>query len=117
MSNQYKFRECEELKRRINELERDLLFANDAIAKGDLARQNAGGMEIRIQELERELLAEQARGQEVHDYLVSVNPDNSLLSVLESVIQQREIENRFRERVKKLEHENAELREKVKNQY
>lgn len=42
------------LNTRIAELERDLALANDAAAKGDLARANAGGMEMRIKELEHE---------------------------------------------------------------
>lgn len=40
---------------RIAELERRLTFAEDAAAKGELARQNAGGMEMRISELEKAL--------------------------------------------------------------
>lgn len=40
---------------RIAELEQQLAQANDAAAKGDLARANAGGMEMRIQELEKAL--------------------------------------------------------------
>ena len=46
--------------------------------------------------LKAELETERKQGQEVHDYLVSVNPDNSLLSVLEACIQQRGIENRLK---------------------
>lgn len=37
---------------RIAELEQQLAMANDAAAKGDLARANAGGMEMRIHRLE-----------------------------------------------------------------
>lgn len=37
---------------RVRELETELLRANDAAAKGDLARANAGGMEMRIAELQ-----------------------------------------------------------------
>ncbi len=48
-----------------------------------------------IDRLARLLMAE-AQGGEVHDYLVSVNPDNALLSVLEACIQQRAIENQLR---------------------
>lgn len=53
-------RELSVAQTRVAELERDLLFANDAAAKGDLARANAGGMELRIAELEMELLESQA---------------------------------------------------------
>lgn len=42
------------LNTRIAELEQNLLLAYDTIRKCDLARQNAGGMEMQIQELERE---------------------------------------------------------------
>lgn len=42
---------------RIAELEQQLALALDAAAKGDLARANAGGMEMRIQELEKALRA------------------------------------------------------------
>lgn len=52
--------------------------------------------------LERELNEERKLGQEVHDYLVSVNPDNYHLSVLESCIQQRNIENTFRNKLQQL---------------
>lgn len=45
----------EALYARIAELERDIVLANDAAAKGDLARANAGGMEMRIKELEETL--------------------------------------------------------------
>lgn len=40
---------------RIRELEQDLLLANDAAEKGDAARSNAAGMELRIRELEAAL--------------------------------------------------------------
>lgn len=59
---------------------------------------------------EEELKQEQATGQEVHDYLCSVNPDNIYLSVLESVIQQRGIENMLRESNKELQSERDKLR-------
>lgn len=42
--------------KRIESLEQQLTFANDAATKGDLARQNAGDMELRIQELEAAIL-------------------------------------------------------------
>lgn len=38
---------------RIAELERQLAFANDTAAKGELARTEAAGMQERIQELEK----------------------------------------------------------------
>ncbi len=41
-------------RQKIAELEQQLAMATDAAAKGDLARQNAGGMELRIQELEKD---------------------------------------------------------------
>ena len=40
---------------RIKELEREKAYAEDAATKGDLARQNAGGMELRISALESDL--------------------------------------------------------------
>lgn len=57
-----------------------------------------------LEALQRSLTTEQMSGQEVHDYLCSINPDNQHLSVLEAVIQQRGIENSLRT-------QNQELRE------
>lgn len=42
------------LRERVRELELALALAEDAAAKGEAARRNAGGMEMRIQELEAE---------------------------------------------------------------
>lgn len=44
-----------ELRERIQELKKQLAFANDAAAKGENARQEAGGMQMRIEELTKAL--------------------------------------------------------------
>lgn len=67
-------------------------------------------LQSELSKKEEELKQEQATGQEVHDYLCSVNPDNIYLSVLESVIQQRGIENRLRESNKELQSERDKLK-------
>lgn len=53
--------------------------------------------------IERELRLEQSRGQEVYDYLVSINPDNIHLSVLEAVIAQRGVENHLKYQLEQAE--------------
>jgi len=59
--------------------------------------------QAKLSALQRELEAEQNKGQEVHDYLVSTNPDNQHLSVLEAVIQQRGVENQLRNQLSTLQ--------------
>lgn len=81
--------------KRIVELERELLFANDALAKGDLARQNAAGMEMKIQELEHEL-AESEKTCEEYRLLV---PTTAQAMVYQSLLNKYET----------LERENVEL--------
>lgn len=50
-----------------------------------------------------ELENEKKCGNEVHDYLVSCNPDNQYLSVIEAMIEQRRIQNQLQARVAELE--------------
>jgi hypothetical protein len=60
------------------DLRTKLTYAEDAASKGDLARQNASGMEIRIKELEdenkelREALEGMMKGQVIEDGAVTV---------------------------------------------
>jgi hypothetical protein len=49
--------EGDKLRARVAELQRNLMYAEDAAQKGRLARENAAGMELRIAELEKALLA------------------------------------------------------------
>jgi hypothetical protein len=49
--------EAEALRARVAELQRDLMYAEDAAQKGRLARENAAGMELRIAELEGKITA------------------------------------------------------------
>lgn len=52
-----KIYKAEDVDARIAELEQQLAYANDAAAKGDLARANAGGMQMTIAQLEKALRA------------------------------------------------------------
>lgn len=76
----------DELVARIAELEKQLAMANDAAAKGDLARQNAGGMEMRISELEEHvrLLRSQLHGIINLKDLVTPSQYNRICEVLRS---------------------------------
>lgn len=62
--------EVKVLRQRVAELEKSLTFVEDAASKGDLARQNAAGMEMEIKELRGRVveLDKEAYNKEVESY-------------------------------------------------
>ena len=64
------------LHKRIAALESQLAMANDAAAKGDRARHDAGGMEMRIKELEAQLADIRKQAEDSTEYvLAQINQD------------------------------------------